>query len=128
MYNVYACVHYLHIQMTYMKKICFIHNVYIYNYACVHYIHVYMHGVQCTLQGFRSTHVFMINALIHVHVHVHVMYNYMYIIYCKSGNFGQRNIFGKWEKTRFGKKKFSVLHQDCIGCAFIRMHTWRLHQ
>ena len=30
-------------------------------------------------------------------------------VYCKSGNFGQCNIFGKRKNTPFSKKKISVL-------------------
>ena len=46
------------------------------------------------------------------------------VIYWKSGNFGQCNIFGKWKKTPFSKKNFSVLRiLWTIRCAYIRKYT-----
>ena len=60
---------------------------------------------------------FLLDALTVVCMHMYMyMYIHMYMYvhvhaygYCKSGNFGQCNIFGKRKKTPFGKKNFSVL-------------------
>ena len=51
--------------------------------------------------------------IVKVHFHntacISQMATVAFIAYCKSGNFGQCNIFGKRKNTPFGKKKFSVL-------------------